>query len=171
MFKSTQKKTMEGNKPKFGSFAVVGDRNGHIGMGLGGAKETVPSREKALRQAKLGVFKIKRGCGSWECNCKTPHSIPFAVEGKCSSVIVKLIPAPKGKGLCVEKECAKILALAGIKDVWSKTFGQTKDKINLIKACEAALRQLSEVKLSDKYTEQLAVLDGGKKAQSAQNNE
>ena len=160
MFKSTQKKTMEGNKPKFGAFAVIGDRNGHVGMGLGGAKETVPSREKAMRQAKLNVFTIKRGCGSWQCNCQTPHSIPFAVEGKCGSVIIKLMPAPKGKGLCVEKECAKILALAGIKDVWSKTFGQTKDKINLIKACDAALRQLSEMKLSDRDQAQLAVLRG-----------
>jgi small subunit ribosomal protein S5 len=163
MFKSTQKKTMEGNKAKFGSFAVVGDRNGHVGMGLGGSKETVPSREKALRQAKLNVFKIKRGCGSWQCNCQTPHSIPFTVEGKCGSVIVRLMPAPKGKGLCVEKECAKVLALAGIKDVWSKSFGQTKDKINMIKACEAALRQLSVIKMSEQYNAQLAVLDGGRK--------
>jgi small subunit ribosomal protein S5 len=168
MFKSTQKKTMEGNKAKFGSFAVIGDRNGHVGMGLGGAKETVPSREKAMRQAKLNVFKIKRGCGSWQCNCGTPHSIPFAVEGKCGSVIIKLIPAPKGKGLCVEKECAKILALAGVRDVWSKSFGQTKDKINMIKACEAALRQLSTMKLSDNDAVALAVLDGAKTEQKTE---
>jgi small subunit ribosomal protein S5 len=163
MFKSTQKKTMEGNKPKFGSMAVVGDRNGHVGMGLGGAKETVPSREKALRQAKLNVFKIRRGCGSWQCNCKTPHSIPFEVTGKCGSVVVTLIPAPKGKGLCVEKECAKVLALAGIKDVWSKSFGQTRDKINMVKACEAALKQLSAMKTVSRDTERLAILDGGRK--------
>jgi small subunit ribosomal protein S5 len=168
MFKSTQKKTMEGNKPKFGSFAVVGDRNGHVGMGLGGAKETVPSREKALRQAKLNVFKIRRGCGSWQCNCRTPHSIPFEVEGKCGSVIVRLIPAPKGKGLCVEKECAKVLALAGIKDVWSKSFGQTKDKINMIKALEAALRQLNAMKIESRNTEHLAILDGGRKKEQPQ---
>jgi small subunit ribosomal protein S5 len=163
MFKSTQKKTMEGNKPKFGTLAVVGDRNGHVGIGLGGAKETVPSREKALHKAKLSVMKIRRGCGSWQCNCGTPHSIPFQVEGKCGSVIVKLMPAPKGKGLCVEKECAKVLALAGIKDIWSKSFGQTKDKINMIKACEAALRQLSTMKLESRDTTHLAILDGGMK--------
>jgi len=168
MFKSTQKKTMEGNKAKFGSFAVVGDRNGHVGMGLGGAKETVPSREKAMRQAKLGVFKIRRGCGSWQCNCRTSHSIPFEVTGKCGSVIIKLIPAPKGKGLCVEKECAKILALAGVRDIWSKTFGQTKDKINLIKACEAALRQLSTMKTTGRDVTHLAILDGGKRKERAQ---
>lgn len=163
MFKSTQKKTMEGNKPKFSTMATIGDRNGHIGLGLGGSKETVPAREKALRQAKLSIFKIRRGCGSWQCNCKTPHSIPFAVKGKCSSVEIELIPAPKGKGLCVEKECAKVLAMAGIKDVWSKSFGQTKDKINMVKACEAALRELSAMKLTEKDRETLAVIEGGKR--------
>ena len=163
MFKSTQKKTMEGNKAKFSTMAVIGDRNGHIGLGLGGSKETVPAREKALRQAKLSIFKIRRGCGSWQCNCKTAHSIPFSVTGKCGSVIIELMPAPKGKGLCVEKECAKILALAGVRDVWSKSFGQTKNKINMIKACEAALRQLSVVKLSESDMETLAVVEGGKK--------
>ena len=160
MFKSTQKKTMEGNKPKFSAMAVIGDRNGHVGIGLGGAKETVPSREKALRQAKLNVFKIRRGCGSWQCNCQTPHSVPFEVEGKCGSVIVRLMPAPKGKGLCIEKECAKVLALAGVKDVWSKSFGQTKDKINMIKACEAALRKLSAMKTASHDTTRLAIADG-----------
>lgn len=162
MFKSTQKKTMEGNKPKFSAMAVIGDRNGHVGIGLGGSKETVPAREKALRQAKLSVFKIRRGCGSWQCNCQTPHSIPFTVEGKCGSVVVRLMPAPKGKGLCVEKECAKVLALAGVKDVWSKSFGQTKDKINMIRALEDAMRQLSAMKMSEQDQAVLAVLDGGK---------
>jgi len=71
MFKSTQKKTMEGNKPKFSTISVVGDRNGHVGIGLGGSKETVPAREKATRQAKLGVFKIRRGCGSWKSSGST----------------------------------------------------------------------------------------------------
>ena len=61
-----------------------------------------------------------------------PNTIPFMVRSRCGSVRLKLMPAPKGKGLCVEKECAKVLALAGIKDVWSKTKGQTGTKLNLI---------------------------------------
>ena len=165
MFKSTQKKTMEGNKPKFTTVCAIGDRNGHVGVGLGGSKETVPAREKAIRKAKLTVFKIRRGCGSWQCNCKTPHSIPFMVEGKCGSVVVQLLPAPKGKGLCVEKECAKVLALAGVKDVWSKSFGQTRDKINMIKALEDALRQLGKMKIPENGIDHLAIIDGGKRKQ------
>ena len=55
---------------------------------------------------------IRRGCGDWGCFCGTAHSIPFAVEGKCSSVVVKLLPAPKGTGLVVESELKKMLSIS-----------------------------------------------------------
>lgn len=157
VFRQTQKKTMEGNKPSFSTFAVVGDSKGHVGLGYGKARETVPAREKALRKAKINVQKIRRGCGSWQCNCKEAHSIPFQVEGKCGSVIVRLIPAPKGTGLCVGGETAKILKLAGIEDVWSKTFGKTTTRFNTISACEQALKQLMEVKTQPKHTDVLNI--------------
>jgi len=161
VFRQTQKKTREGNKPKFSTIAVVGDRDGHIGIGFGKAKETVPAREKAIRKAKLNIFKIRRGCGSWQCGCRTPHSIPFRVKGKCGSVEIELIPAPKGKGLCCEGEIAKILSLAGIKDIWTKTRGQTKNKINFIYACEDALRKLVKTKVQPEHFSTLAIVEGG----------
>ncbi len=148
VFKQTQKKTQEGNKPKFATMAVIGNIDGYIGIGYGKSKETVPAREKAIRNSKTNIIKIKRGCGSWECGCKEPHSIPFAVRAKCSSVIVELLPAPKGVGLCADTELRKLLRLAGIKDVWGNCFGQTRSKINMIKACFEALKQLSKIKTS-----------------------
>lgn len=157
IFRQTQKKTKEGNKPKFCTFAVVGDKQGHVGLGYGKSKETVPAREKAMRNAKLSIIKIRRGCGSWECNCGTNHSIPFKVEGKCGSVVVKLMPAPKGKGLCVEKECAKVLELAGIQDVWSKSYGQTKNKINMLLALEDAMKQLMSMKVQPEHFKTLSM--------------
>lgn len=160
VFKQTQKKTKEGNKPNFATYALVGNNDGFIGLGYGKAKETVPAREKAYKSAKLHVFKIQRGCGSWECNCGQAHTIPFSVSGKCGSVIVKLMPAPKGTGLCIEQECAKILKMAGIKDVWSKTLGQTRTKINTIVACESALKLLSKRKLQSETKEKLHMVDG-----------
>ena len=160
IFKQTQKKTPEGNKPSFSSAAVVGNYNGIIGVGFGKSKDTVPSRDKATRNAKLNVFRIRRGCGSWLCSCSTPHSIPYTVEGKCGSVRIQLLPAPKGKGLVVEKECAKILKLAGLNDVWSKTFGQTKVKRNLIRACVKALEQLSEIKIQPDFIKQAGLIEG-----------
>jgi len=160
IFKQTQKKTQEGNKPKFATFAVVGNKNGFIGMGFGKSKETVPAREKAIRDAKLNLIKIKRGCGSWQCGCKEPHSIPFKVKGKCGSVEIELIPAPKGTGLCIEKECAKMLKLVGIKDVWSRTEGQTGTKINLIYACFEALKKSMKMKVQDKYVKEMGIIEG-----------
>lgn len=65
IFRQTQKKTKEGNKPHFLALAVIGNRDGFVGIGAGKAKETVPAREKAYRKAKLNIIKIRRGCGSW----------------------------------------------------------------------------------------------------------
>ncbi|MEK6934474.1 MAG: 30S ribosomal protein S5 [Nanoarchaeota archaeon] len=146
MWRQTQKKTKEGNKPKFSASIIVGNKDGLIGLGFGKAKETVPAREKAARNAKLNLIRIKRGCGSWEGDPKGNNSIPFAVEGKCGSVKIKLMPAPKGTTLKVEKECAKILGMAGLQDIYSKTSRHTKSKLNLTRACFNALKKLSEVK-------------------------
>lgn len=160
IFRQTQKKTREGNKPHFTTCALVGNKDGYVGISLGKAKETVPARDKSIRKAKLSLIKIRRGCGSWECNCQTPHSIPFAIEGKSGSSMITLLPAPKGKGLCMEKECAKILRMAGVKDVWSKTKGQTVTKINLIKATVGALAKLSEVKIRPEHFQRLGLQEG-----------
>ncbi len=160
IFRQTQKKTKEGNKIHFTTYALVGNRDGYLGVGKGKSKETVPSRDKAKRNARLEVIRIRRGCGSWQCGCQEPHSLPFAVEGRCGSSRIKLMPAPKGKGLCVEKECAKILAFAGVKDVWSKTFGQTKTKINLISALLDALRKLSQMKYRPEALAALGLVEG-----------
>jgi|TARA_Y100000294_G_scaffold178091_1_gene207356 small subunit ribosomal protein S5 len=160
VFRQTQKKTREGNKPRFGTFAIVGNEEGYVGIGYGKSKETVPAREKAMRNAKLGIVKVKRGCGSWQCGCKKPHSVPFTAEGKCGSVIVRLIPAPMGTGLCIEGECKKILKIAGVKDVWSQTFGKTRTKLNLINACFNALKKLTEIKIQKETAEKLNIAEG-----------
>lgn len=143
-WKQTQKKSMEGNIPSFSCMTVIGDKNGHVGIGLGKAKETLPAREKSLRKAKLGIIKIERGCGSFDCLCEEKHTVPFTVKGKCGSVVVVLIPAPQGTGLVIGDECKKILRLAGIKDVYSKTFGQTRTTINLAIACLNALKKTTK---------------------------
>jgi small subunit ribosomal protein S5 len=143
-WRQTQKKSAEGNVPKFGCMAVVGDKAGHVGVGYGKAKETVPAKEKAIRSAKVNIMPVLRGCGSPECICQEPHSIPIAVEGKSGSVKIKLLPAPKGTGLVIDDECKKVMILAGIKDIYSKSFGQTRTKFNMIKATIDALQKLGK---------------------------
>ena len=141
VWRQTQRKTAEGNVPSFACMVIVGDEKGHVGVGYGKAKETLPAKEKALRKAKLEIFNVERGCGSFDCSCNEPHSIPFKVEGKCESVRLILIPAPEGTGLVIGDEGKKILRLAGIKDIYSKTFGQTRSTINYVKACVEALKK------------------------------
>jgi small subunit ribosomal protein S5 len=143
-WKQTQKKTMEGNVPTFAAMITIGDENGYLGLGYGKAKETLPARSKALREAKLNIFKVNRGCGSFDCLCKEKHSIPIKTEGKCGSVRVILYPAPQGTGLVIGNECKKILKLAGIKDIYSKVFGQKRTTINLAKACIDALKNIDK---------------------------
>ena len=140
-WRQTQRKTKEGNVPTFSTMAVVGDENGHVGIGSGKAKETLPARDKATRKAKLDIIKIKRTCAAFDCACAEPHTIPFKTTGKSGSVKVTLIPAPQGTGLVVANELKKILKLAGIKDVYSKTFGKKRTTFNLIKACINALKK------------------------------
>lgn len=160
IFRQTQKKTAEGNRIQFTTCAAIGNRNGYVGVGIGKSKETVPSREKSRRKARLNMVRVRRGCGSWATDAREANSIPFAVEGKCGSVKIRLMPAPRGKGLCIEKECAKILALAGVKDIWSKTYGQTKTKLNLIFALMDALHNLSEIKIKPDDIQRLGIVEG-----------
>jgi small subunit ribosomal protein S5 len=140
-WRQTQRITKEGGVLTFSAMAIVGDENGHIGIGFARAAETLPARDKAVRKAKLNLIKIKRDCSAFNCACSEKHTVPFEVTGKSGSVVVKLIPAPQGTGLVVANELKKILKLAGVKDVYSKTFGKRRTTFNLAKACIAALEQ------------------------------
>ncbi|MEK6928881.1 MAG: 30S ribosomal protein S5 [Nanoarchaeota archaeon] len=143
-WRQTQRKTMEGNVVTFSAMAVVGDKKGHIGLGYGKSKETLPARTKALRMAKLNIIKITLGNESFEDSGSDPHTVPFIVNGKCGSVRIKLIPASRGTGLVVGDECKKILYLAGIKDVYGVTKGQTRTTFNVAKACIDALKKTNQ---------------------------
>jgi len=140
-WRQTQRKTKQANVPTFSTLAVIGDEKGHIGIGSGKAKETLPARDKAIRKAKLNIFCIKRACAGFDCNCNELHSVPFKVTGKSGSVKVTLIPASQGTGLVVANELKKVLKLAGIKDVYSKTLGRKRTTFNLVKACVKALEE------------------------------
>ncbi len=143
-WRQTQRKTKEGNIPTFSALAVIGDENGHVGIGGGKSMETLPARDKAIRKAKLNIIKITRACAGFDCSCNEKHTVPFVVTGKCGSVRVKLIPASQGTGLVVANELKKVLKLAGIKDVHSQVFGHTRTTFNLVKACIDALKKTNQ---------------------------
>lgn len=124
------------------AFVVVGDEDGLVGIGMGKAPETRNAIAKSIQRAKLNLIRINRGCGSWECKCGTSHSVPYKTVGKSGTVRVEIIPGPRGLGLVANDETKKILKLAGIHDVWVRTFGNTSMRINLIQAVFDALKKL-----------------------------
>lgn len=137
--KIVQKMTDAGRRSKFQVVVIVGDENSYVSIGIGKARQYTEALSKALRDAKLNIKPIRRGCGSWECRCGEPHSVPFIVAGSSGSVKIMLKPAPKGTGL-VAGDVAKVaLRLAGIRDVWTQAFGETRTTLNFAKATVNAL--------------------------------
>ncbi len=145
-FKWVQRMTDSGRRNKYSVMVAVGNKNGFVGLGLGRAKEYSGAIASAIRNAKLSVIKVKKGCGSWDCGCGGDHSIPIESTGKCGSVKVLLKPAPKGTGRITSEISKDILELAGIKDVWSYSNGHTKTRANLAKATFNSLENLSSIK-------------------------
>jgi len=135
-----QKQTDAGEVTRFRAMVVVGNFDGYVGIGLGKARQVRQAIEKAIRDAKLNIIPVRRGCGSWACSCSEPHSVPFTVEGKSGSVRVRLIPAPKGTGLVAGDAAKVVLRYAGVRDVWTWTKGETRTTINFVAATYNALR-------------------------------
>jgi len=135
-----QKQTDAGEKSRFKAVVVVGNGEGYVGIGDGKAKQVRIAIDKATTQAKLNIIPIRRGCGSWECACNHPHSLPFRVRGKCGSVIVEVIPGPRGLGLVAGEIPKVVLRLAGVKDCWTRSFGSTSTASSTAYAVYDALR-------------------------------
>ena len=151
-FQKTTRVIRAGRMFSFRAAVLVGDRNGHVGLGTGKDKEKYPAIRKATRLAKLNLIRIQRGSGSWQEQVSGMHSVPFTVEGRCASVRVKLIPAPRGTGLVVGDAIKDVLRFAGITDVWAQTKGNTRTNLNFIRAAIDALSQTTRMKASADVT-------------------
>ncbi len=141
-----QRMTDSGRRVKFRAVVVVGNRNGYIGFGQGKDAQVGEAIKKAIVHAKTNLIKVRRGCGSWECGCDTMHSIPMVVEGSAGSVRVTLKPAPQGIGLVTGEISKKVLELAGIRDAWTFSRGQTRTTINFAKATFNALKATNMIR-------------------------
>jgi len=158
-----QRMTDSGRRVKFASIVVVGNKDGYVGLGYAKAQEVGPAIRKAITVAKLNLIQVKRGCGSWECNCGTAHTIPFRVEGSSSSVSVTLLPAPRGLGIAMGDVGRKVLALAGIKDVWSRSYGQTQTTLNFARAIFDALGKTNNMSVQQRHIDRIGIVAGSSK--------
>ena len=152
-----QRMTDSGRRTKFRVVVAVGNKDGFVGIGIAKDKEVGMAIRKAVENAKINIIEVKRGCGSWECGCGMPHSLPFRVEGKSGSVKVVLKPAPRGVGLAVGNVAKVVLGLAGVKDVWGSTKGETRTTINYAKAVYNALKNTSVYKSPDEMRKKIGI--------------
>ena len=121
-----------GRRFSFSVAVVVGDKKGKVGVGQGKATDTPLAIDKAARDAKKNMIKIPL--------TKT-HSIPHEVFAKFSGSQVKIMRAP-GKGILAGSSVRTVLELAGVKEVGSKLFSRSKNKVNNAKAAIKALSEL-----------------------------
>jgi len=132
-----QKQTRAGQRTRFKAFVVVGDQNGHVGLGVKCAKEVATAIRGAIIAAKLSVVPVRRGY--WGLKIGDPHTVPCKVTGHCGSVSFRLLPAPRGTGLVAAVAPKKVLTFAGIQDVYTSSTGQTRTLGNFVKAAYDAL--------------------------------
>jgi len=146
-----QKQSAAGQRTRFKAFVAVGDYNGHVGLGVKCASEVATAIRGAIIMAKTSVVPIRRGY--WGKNVGLPHTIPNKVTGSCGSVRIRLIPAPRGTGLVASPVPKKLLAMAGIEDVYSSTTGHSRTRGNLAMAVFHALSKTYSFLTPDLWTE------------------
>ncbi|MCX8198154.1 MAG: 30S ribosomal protein S5 [Candidatus Micrarchaeota archaeon] len=143
---STQRMTDNGRKAQFRAVVLVGDMNGHVGVGAGKSEEVKPAIESALKNAKRNLISVPIASTGGH-----KHTIPIKVVGKVGSVEVTLKPAPLGIGLVANEVTKKVLSAAGIKDIWSFSRGRTRNTYNTAMAVVNALDKLNRMRLQAEW--------------------
>lgn len=94
-----------------------------MGLGVKCSKEVATAIRGAIILAKLSIVPVRRGY--WGNKIGKPHTVPCKVTGRCGSVLVRLIPAPRGTGIVSAPVPKKLLMMAGIDDCYTSARGCT----------------------------------------------
>merc|ERR1711998_468941 len=121
-----QKMTSAGQNNRFVCYVLVGDQSGHIGLGQKCAKEVATAIRGGIISAKMNLVPVRRGY--WGNKIGFPHTMPMKVNGKCGSVRVRLVPAPRGSGVVGSPVLKKMMQFAGVADCFSCSCGHTRSK-------------------------------------------
>ncbi|MEW6592450.1 MAG: 30S ribosomal protein S5 [Candidatus Hadarchaeota archaeon] len=148
--KLVQRMHKSGRRVKYQIVGVVGNLDGVVGVGSESAQAIGPAIRKTMNAAKMNIVEVMRGCGSWECGCGRTHSVPLEVEGKSGSVTVAIKPAPRGLGIAAAEIPRKVMRMAGIRDAWTATEGETRTTLNFALATLNALKQTTKMGQQEK---------------------
>lgn len=141
------KKTKGGNKMGFTALAVVGDKNGRVGIGFGKAKDVSSAIRKSIILARKRLITVPIVNGT----------IPFKINVKVGAAKIMLKPAPKGSGIIAGGAIRSVVSAAGIENISSKILGTT-NPVNNVHATIEAFKIISE-----RYTKMSVNKNGGKK--------
>lgn len=133
-----------GRNFRFAALVVVGDENGHVGIGSGKAMEVPDAIRKAVEDAKKNLIKVPM----------VGTTIPHEVIGHFGAGRILIMPAQEGTGVIAGGAARDLLELAGLKDVRAKCLG-TRNPRNMVNATIEGLKSL-------KTAEQVAALRGKK---------
>ena len=133
-----------GRNFRFAALVVVGDENGHVGIGSGKAMEVPDAIRKAVEDAKKNLIKVPM----------VGTTIPHEVIGHFGAGKIIIMPAQEGTGVIAGGAARDLLELAGLKDVRAKCLGSRNPR-NMVNATIEGLKSL-------KTAEQVAALRGKK---------
>lgn len=141
VMKSVQKQTKAGQRTRIKAVVAIGDGKEYIGLGVKSAKEAATAIRGAILNAKCNLRPIK--LGYWGDKFGETHTVTVKSTGKSGSVSMRVVPAPRGSGIRAGSVAKRIFQLAGIKDIFTSTKGNTATNENLVKAAVKALDRAS----------------------------
>jgi small subunit ribosomal protein S5 len=136
-----------GRRFSFTALVVVGDGRGHVGVGLGKAREVPEAIRKSVEHAKKDLILVP----------PKDTTIPFQITGHFGAARVFLRPASQGTGVIAGGAVRPVLEAAGVQDILTKTLG-TNNPHNVLKATIDAFRRLK--RLLDTHNARRRSVDG-----------
>ena len=123
-----------GRNIRFSALVVVGDHNGHVGIGTGKALEVPAAIKKAVQAAQGNLMTVSR----------VETTIPHDIKGKFGAGKVFMMKSPKGTGVIAGGPVRSVLELAGIQDIRAKSLGSNNPG-NLVRATIEGLSRLRTI--------------------------